>query len=406
MNTAEKFLRYVKVHSASVDRDDITPTSAVQFDLARLLEKEMRDMGMENVTCDEHAYVYGYISATKGYEHRPCIGFIAHLDTIPDFSGENVNPQIVENYAGGDVKLGDSGRVLSPEKYPHLKELVGHTLITTDGSTVLGADDKAGVAAIMAACEKIIKEEIPHGRIAVCFTPDEEVGHGAALLDIEAFGADFAYTVDGGELNEVNCETFNAAAAEWEIKGLSVHPGDAKNTMINASLVAMEINSMLPAGDIPAHTEGYEGFYHLTDMQGDVEQAKLSYIVRDHDGAKLEMRKDTLRHIEELINEKYGAGTAKLSLRDQYRNMFEKVNERPEIIELAEKALRALGMEPERKPIRGGTDGAQLSFRGLLCPNLGTGGYAGHGPYEHTTVENLDTAAKLVLEIIQLNCMG
>ena len=406
MNTAEKFLRYVKVHSASVDRDDITPTSAVQFDLARLLEKEMRDMGMEKVVCDEHAYVYGYIPATKGYENRPSIGFIAHLDTIPDFSGENVNPQIVENYAGGDVKLGDSGRVLSPEKYPHLKELVGHTLITTDGSTVLGADDKAGVAAIMAACEKIIKEEIPHGRIAVCFTPDEEVGHGAALLDIEAFGADFAYTVDGGELNEVNCETFNAAAAEWEIKGLSVHPGDAKNTMINASLVAMEINSMLPAGDIPAHTEGYEGFYHLTDMQGDVEQAKLSYIVRDHDGAKLEMRKDTLRHIEELINEKYGAGTAKLSLRDQYRNMFEKVNEQPEIMELAEKAIRALSMEPERKPIRGGTDGAQLSFRGLLCPNLGTGGYAGHGPYEHTTVENLDTAAKLVLEIIQLNCMG
>jgi len=406
MNTAEKFLRYVKVHSASVERDDVTPTSAVQFDLARLLEKEMRDMGMEKVICDEHAYVYGYISATKGYENRPCIGFIAHLDTIPDFSGENVKPQVIENYDGGEVKLGDSGRVLTAEKYPHLKDLVGQTLITTDGTTVLGADDKAGLAAIMAACEKIISEDIPHGRIAVCFTPDEEVGHGAALLDIEAFGADFAYTVDGGELNEVNCETFNAASAQWEINGLSVHPGDAKNTMINASLVAMEINSMLPAGDTPAHTEGYEGFYHLTDMQGDVEQAKLSYIVRDHDGAKLEMRKDTLRHIEELINEKYGAGTAKLSLRDQYRNMFEKVNERPEIMELAEKALRALGMEPERKPIRGGTDGAQLSFRGLLCPNLGTGGYAGHGPYEHTTVENLDTAAKLVLEIIELNCMG
>jgi len=406
MNTAEKFSRYVKVHSASVDRDDITPTSAVQFDLARLLEKEMRDMGMENVTCDEHAYVYGYIPATKGYEHRPCIGFIAHLDTIPDFSGENVRPQVIENYDGGDVKLGESGRVLSADKYPHIKKLIGHTLITTDGTTVLGADDKAGVAAIMAACEKVIRENIPHGRIAVCFTPDEEVGHGAALLDIEAFGADFAYTVDGGELNEVNCETFNAAAAEWEIKGLSVHPGDAKNTMINASLVAMEINSMLPAGDTPAHTEGYQGFYHLTDMQGDVEQAKLSYIVRDHDGAKLEMRKETLRHIEALINEKYGAATAKLSIRDQYRNMFEKVNEQPEIMELAEKAIRALGMEPERRPIRGGTDGAQLSFRGLLCPNLGTGGYAGHGPYEHTTVENLDTAAKLVLEIIQLNCMG
>ena len=238
------------------------------------------------------------------------------------------------------------------------------------------------------------------------FTPDEEIGRGADLFDVAGFGADYAYTVDGGSIGELEYENFNAAGAKVEVYGVNIHPGSAKDKMKNAQLIAMEFNALLPADQRPEHTEGYEGFFHLTDMQGDVEQAKLSYIVRDHDGAKLEMRKETLLHIEELINEKYGAGTAKLSLRDQYRNMFEKVNEQPEIMELAEKAIRALSMEPERKPIRGGTDGAQLSFRGLLCPNLGTGGYAGHGPYEHTTVENLDTAANLVLKIIEFNCVG
>ena len=277
---------------------------------------------------------------------------------------------------------------------------MGQTLITTDGTTVLGADDKAGVAEIMTACEHIIAENRPHGRISVCFTPDEEVGHGAALLDLERFGADFAYTMDGGVLNEVNFETFNAASAHWEINGFNIHPGDAKNTMINACLVAMEINSMLPSGDTPAKTEGYEGFFHLMEMSGTVEAAALDYIVRDHDAAAFAVRKETMRHIEKLINEKYGAGTAKLTLADQYRNMAECLSAHMEVVELAEEAIRKAGLEPVRVPIRGGTDGAQLSFRGLPCPNLGTGGYSFHGPFEHITVEGMDTAVDIILNLI------
>ena len=402
MTALERFLIYVKIHTASSERDDRTPTEEREFDLSRVLEKEMKELGMERVFVDEHAYVYGFLSATKGCESRPCVGFIAHLDTIPDFSGENVQPQLIENYDGGPVALGTSGRVLTEEVNPHLSDLRGHTLVTTDGTTVLGADDKAGIAAIMTACERILAEGRPHGAIAVCFTPDEEVGHGAALLDLERFGVDFAYTVDGGELNEINFETFNAAAAVWEIAGFNIHPGSAKDKMINASLVAMEINAMLPQGAVPERTEGYEGFFHLTDMSGTVEKAELHYILRDHDAAGLAEKEKLMRLIEKQINEKYGAGTAKLSLREQYRNMAEKLSERMEIVELAEQAVRSLGLEPPRVPIRGGTDGAQLSFRGLLCPNLGTGGYACHGPYEHTTAENLDAAARLVEAIVDL----
>ena len=322
---------------------------------------------------------------------------------MPDFPGENVRPQVIENYDGDDVVLGESGRVLSAESFPHLPSLKGQTLITTDGTTVLGADDKAGVTAVMSACETILREKRPHGRVCVCFTPDEEVGHGAALLDLERFGADFAYTVDGGELDEINYETFNAASARWEIEGFNIHPGSAKNKMINASLVAMEINAMLPAGDVPARTEGYEGFFHLTDMSGGVDRASLHYIIRDHDAARFAARKDTMRHIEALINEKYGPGTAKLTLADQYRNMAEIVTQYPQIIRLAETAIRRLGLEPKAAPIRGGTDGAQLSFRGLPCPNLGTGGYAFHGPYEHATAEGIEGAAQIVLNIIDEN---
>ncbi len=357
---------------------------------------------MERVFVDGHAYVYGFLPATPGCEDRPCVGFIAHLDTIPDFSGENVKPQLVENYDGGPVALGTSGRVLTEEVNPHLGELKGHTLVTTDGTTVLGADDKAGIAAIMTACERILAEGRPHGAIAVCFTPDEEVGHGAALLDLERFGADFAYTVDGGELNEINFETFNAASAKWEIAGFNIHPGSAKDKMINASLVAMEINAMLPAGAVPERTENYEGFFHLTDMSGTVEKAELHYILRDHDANGLAEKEKLMRLIEKQINEKYGPGTAKLTLREQYRNMAEKLASRMEIVELAEAAVRSLGLEPVRVPIRGGTDGSQLSFRGLPCPNIGTGGYACHGPYEHTSAENLDAAARLVEAIVEL----
>ena len=402
MTALERFLIYVKIHTASSENLERTPTEEREYDLSRVLEKEMKEIGLERVFVDEHAYVYGFLPATPGCEERPCVGFIAHLDTIPDFSGENVKPQLIENYDGGDVKLGESGRVLTKDVNPNLPKLKGHTLVTTDGTTVLGADDKAGIAAIMTACERIVAEGRPHGAIAVCFTPDEEVGHGASLLDLGRFGADFAYTVDGGELDEINFETFNAASAKWEISGFNIHPGSAKGKMVNASLVAMEINAMLPAGAVPERTEGYEGFFHLTDMSGTVEKAELCYILRDHDANGLAEKEKLMRLIEKQINEKYGAGTARLTIREQYRNMAEKLAEHMEIVELAEKAIRAIGLEPVRVPIRGGTDGSQLSFRGLLCPNIGTGGYACHGPYEHTSAENLDGAARLVEAIVDL----
>ena len=402
MTALERFLIYVKIHTASSENLERTPTEEREYDLSRVLEKEMKEIGLERVFVDEHAYVYGFLPATPGCEERPCVGFIAHLDTIPDFSGENVKPQLIENYDGGDVKLGESGRVLTKDVNPNLPKLKGHTLVTTDGTTVLGADDKAGIAAIMTACERIVAEGRPHGAIAVCFTPDEEIGHGASLLDLGRFGADFAYTVDGGELDEINFETFNAASAKWEISGFNIHPGSAKGKMVNASLVAMEINAMLPAGAVPERTEGYEGFFHLTDMSGTVEKAELCYILRDHDANGLAEKEKLMRLIEKQINEKYGAGTARLTIREQYRNMAEKLAEHMEIVELAEKAIRAIGLEPVRVPIRGGTDGSQLSFRGLLCPNIGTGGYACHGPYEHTSAENLDDAARLVEAIVDL----
>ena len=400
MRAYERLLKYAAVHTASAEDVDATPTTARQFDLAHLLADELRALGMAEVYEEEHAYVYAALPASAGMEGERAIGLIAHLDTVPDFSGENVRPQVIENYNGGEVALGTSGRVLSPEKFAELPTLKGQTLITTDGTTVLGADDKAGVAEIMTACERIIAQGIPHGRIAVCFTPDEEVGHGAALLDFDRLRADFAYTVDGGALEEVNFETFNAAAAHWDITGFNIHPGDAKNTMINASLVACEINAMLPAGDTPAHTEGYEGFYHLMSMTGTVERAELDYIVRDHSAASFAARETTLRHIEKLINEKYGAGTAKLTLTEQYRNMAECMSDHMDIVERAERAIAAAGLKPVRVPVRGGTDGAQLSFRGLPCPNLGTGGHSFHGPYEHITAEAMDTAVEIILGIV------
>lgn len=400
MRAYERLLKYAAVHTASAEDVDATPTTARQFDLAHLLADELRALGMAEVYEDEHAYVYAALPASAGMEGERAIGLIAHIDTVPDFSGENVRPQVIENYNGVEVALGTSGRVLSLEKFAELPTLKGQTLITTDGTTVLGADDKAGVAEIMTACERIIAQGIPHGRIAVCFTPDEEVGHGAALLDFDRLGADFAYTVDGGALEEVNFETFNAAAAHWDVTGFNIHPGDAKNTMINASLVACEINAMLPAGDTPAHTEGYEGFYHLMSMTGTVERAELDYIVRDHSAASFAARETTLRHIEKLINEKYGAGTAKLTLTEQYRNMAECMSDHMDIVERAERAIAAAGLKPVRVPVRGGTDGAQLSLRGLPCPNLGTGGYSFHGPYEHITAEAMDTAVEIILGIV------
>lgn len=401
MKAYERLIKYAKIHTASAEDGAGTPSSARQFDLARILEAELRELGAANVYVDEHCYVYGMIPASAGYEDKPCVGFLAHLDTVPDFSGENVMPRIVENYDGGDIPLGDSGRVLSPDDFPHLKKLTGLSLIVTDGNTVLGADDKAGVAEIMSAAERIISDGIPHGAVAIGFCPDEEIGHGAALMDLVRFGAKYAYTVDGAAIGEIEYENFNAAGAELTFRGFNVHPGSAKNTMINASLVAFEFNSMLPSGDTPRDTEGYEGFFHLTDMSGGVESARLSYIIRDHNAAAFEARKECMAHIAKLLNEKYGEGTVTLELKDQYRNMIEVIKPHFEVVDKAMAAMRALGVEPRSCAIRGGTDGARLSFRGLPCPNLPTGSFGHHGPYEHAVIEHMDLCTQLVINIIK-----
>ena len=401
MRAYERFLNYVKIHTTSDENSNTTPSTRRQFDLAEILAEEMKKLGVKDVRVDENCYVYGAIPATPGYEDKPAIGLIAHLDTAPDFCGEHVNPQIYRNYNGEDVTLGDSGKVLSVKTFPHLKELKGRTLITTDGTTLLGADDKAGIAEIMTVAEELLKGTMPHGKICIAFTPDEEVGSGADKLDIPAFGSQYAYTADGGCENEIVYENFNASEAVFKIRGFNIHPGEAKNKMINAALVGMEINSMLPNLETPAHTELYEGFFHLCEMEGTVENATLQYIIRDHSAASFEARENTLRHIEKIMNEKYGQGTVSLEIHEQYRNMIEKVAPCMQLVDYAKDAIRELGMEPNTDPIRGGTDGAQLSFRGLPCPNLGTGGYAFHGPYEHITAEGMDTAVHVMLGILK-----
>lgn len=401
MRAYERFLRYVVIDTRSDEEyADRTPSTDRQWELAKLLEAEMREMGLSEVYLDEHAYVYGAIPATPGYEECRKIGFIAHIDLNSDFGEGGAKPQIIENYDGGDIVLGNGERTIEAARFPHLARMKGKTIITTDGTTVLGADDKAGVAEILTMCEEVLHSGRPHGRIAVCFTPDEEIGHGAALLDLERFGAELAYTVDGSVPNEMEYETFNAAAADWEITGFSVHPGSAKNVMINAALVAMEINAMLPAGETPRDTEGYEGFFHLTEMAGDVAYARLGYIIRDHDEAKFNARKELLRQIETAVNEKYGGGVAKLTITDQYSNMATVIRRYPEVMDKARAAIQAVGLAPVSNPVRGGTDGAQLSFRGLPCPNLGTGGYCYHGPYEHCVVEEMDTVVEILLNLV------
>ena len=400
MTVTERFLNYVKMNTQAGD-EPTTPSSACQWDLSRLLADELTALGASDVKITDNAYVYATLPATAGCENVPAIGFIAHVDTAPEYSGDGAKPQIIENYDGGDVVLGESGKVLRVADFPHLPALAGRTLITTDGTTLLGADDKAGVAEIMTLVEKLINEEIPHGKICISFTPDEEIGHGAALFDVEGFGASYAYTVDGGEAGEIEWENFNAATAEVLLEGFNVHPGSAKNTMINAALVAMEYNAMLPTAETPSNTESYEGFYHLFEMEGNVESAKLVYIIRDFSASQLEARKQSMLHIAKILNERYGNQTVKVNLSDSYRNMKEKILPCEFIVEYAKQAIRNVGLIPTETPIRGGTDGANLSFRGLPCPNLGTGGYAFHGPYEHTTVEGLENATRILLEIIE-----
>ena len=401
MRAYERLLKYVAIPTPSDEHSTSTPTSACQFDLARLLADEMTGMGLADVRLDERCYVYAKLPATEGCERAVKIGFIAHVDTSPDFNGAGVHPRIIHDYDGGNVVLGNSGRVLDTDKFPHLPRLRGRTLIVTDGTSLLGADDKAGVAEIMTMLEHFISSDEPHGQISVCFTPDEEVGAGADHFDISGFDAQYAYTVDGGEEGEVVFENFNASAATFTVNGFNIHPGSAKDTMVNAQLLAMEINSMLPTGQTPRDTENYQGFYHLHAMQGNVERATLHYIVRDHSAELFAEREATLRRIADDMNRRYGAGTVELTIREQYRNMREQILPCYHVVENALEATREQGIEPIIRPIRGGTDGARLSYMGLPCPNLGTGGYAFHGPYEHITAEAMDIQTAILCGIVR-----
>ena len=402
MRVEERLLKYVSYWTTSDEECRQIPSSERQFELGKVLEQELRDLGLEKVTLTDHCYVYGLLPATKGYADKPAVGFISHMDTAPDFSGKDVKPQIIPDYDGNDVLLKGSGAYLKISDFPTLKTLKGRTLITTDGTTLLGADDKAGVSEIMTAVEQIITEKIPHGDIWIGFTPDEEVGSGADLFDLDYFKAKFAYTVDGDYEGEVAYENFNAASASFEITGVNVHPGEAKDIMINAALVGCEIASLLPENETPAHTEGREGFYHLTDFSGDIAHAKVNYIVRDHDKATFEKRLDTLRGIEKKMNEKYHADTVKLNIQHSYSNMLEVIEKNEYVVAIAKKAIKNVGLEPVSRPVRGGTDGARLSFMGLPCPNLGTGGYGFHGPFEHISVKGMDTAVSVIKEIVKI----
>ncbi|MBQ8290262.1 MAG: peptidase T [Clostridia bacterium] len=402
MRAYERFLKYVTVPTQSDDESGMSPSTPEQFGLAEVLKDELIALGCTDVIVTDKCYTYAKIPATKGYEGAPRIGFIAHIDTSPDYRGDGVIPILWDNYNGGEMHLNNCGIVISPEVFPHLEDLVGRTVITADGYTLLGADDKAGVAEIMTLAERLITENIPHGEICIAFTPDEEIGEGATHFNIERFGADFAYTVDGGEEGSLEYENFNAYFARVEIKGVSVHPGEAKGKMVNAALVGCEFNSALPTFEIPRQTDGYQGFFHLTDFVADVNAAKLYYIVRDHSAESMKARLDTLFDIEEALNEKYGEETVTVSVREQYRNMKEKIEPCMHLIDNARLATERAGAVPKTLPIRGGTDGARLSFMGLPCPNLGTGGYAFHGPYEHITVEGMDTVVNILTEIVKI----
>ncbi len=402
----EKFLRYVKVDTQSENNVDRFPSTEKQKDLGRMLVEELKAMGAENPHMDEYGYVYSAVPATAETQ-GPVVGFIAHMDTSEMVSGKNVKPRIVEKYDGGSIVLDEKGEyVMRPEEFPEMLAYKGQDLIVTDGSTLLGGDDKAGVAEIMAMAEYLLAHpEIPHGRIPIAFTPDEEVGRGVDFFDVKKFGADFAYTVDGGAAGEIEYETFNAAAACLRIHGKSVHPGSAKGKMINAILVAGEFHSLLPVHEAPASTEGYEGFYHPYDIAGNEDQVIVHYIIRDHDRQKFENRKAFFQKAADFINVKYGAGCAQADIRDSYYNMKEKIMEHPELIENARQAIRACGLEPLTLPVRGGTDGSRLSYMGLPCPNLGVGGHNCHGRYEFTCVQSMEKCVDILLKIVEIYSM-
>ena len=402
MNATEKFLKYVTIDTRSEERQEPVPSTNVQFDLANLLVEEMKAMGISDARVDGHCYVYGTIPATTD-KAVPTLGFVAHMDTAPVVSGKGVNPRIVSCYDGGDILLNEAaGVVMSPVEFPRLKNYLGEDLIVTDGTTLLGADDKAGIAEIMAMAEHLLTHpEIPHGTIRLGFTPDEEVGRGTDFFDVAGFGADVAYTVDGGALGELEYENFNAASAKVYVKGSSIHPGSAKGKLKNAILLAYEFHSMLPPAERPEYTEGYEGFYHLNHMSGEVEDAFLDYLVRDHDREKFEEKKAYLTRVADYLNAKYGAGTVRLELTDRYYNMKEKILPHMYLVDLAKEAMEELSITPQVIPIRGGTDGCHLSYMGLPCPNLCTGGENSHGKYEFISVRSLEQTANLLVRIVE-----
>ncbi len=400
MSTLSRFLKYIQIDSPSDPKSTNIPSSDIQLNVAKCLEEEMKELGLENIHIQDGT-IYGVLPATKGLEDKTCVGFVAHMDTAPEFNGFGVKPQIIENYHGGDVLLAGSGHTLSVAEFPKLATLKGQKLITTDGTTLLGADDKAGIAEILEAVKVVIDEEIPHGKIAIAFTPDEEIGHGVDKFDVEGFGAELAYTVDGGSWEEIAYENFNAAQAFVDFYGYSIHPGSAKGKMKNSQYMAFEFNSLLPVFDKPEHTQGFEGFFHLIETTGSTEKTRLEYIIRDHDAQKIEQKQEFMKTVADFMNQKYGEGSCVLTIREQYRNMKEAILPHYEVVTYAENAIKKLGGVPVSEAVRGGTDGARLCYMGLPCPNLGTGGMNAHGRYECITEENMEKCKAVILEIIK-----
>lgn len=402
MELKERFLKYVGFDTQSDPESEKFPSTDKQLVLLKYLAEEMKSLGLTEVEMDEYGYVMGTLPATKGKEKQPVIGFISHVDTSPDMNGANIHPRIIENYDGKDIPLSDR-LTMKVTDFPELSFFKGHTLITTDGTTLLGADDKAGVAEIMTAVEYLLAHpEIVHGKIRIGFTPDEEIGRGVDFFDVKRFGARYAYTMDGGFEGELEYENFNAAGVKVEIQGQNIHPGYAKDKMINALQIAMEFNSLLPPCERPEHTEGYEGFYHLTAVNGEVEKASIEYIIRDHSREKFEARKRFITDVADFLNRKYGEGVVRMTLKDQYYNMREMVEPHPEVIRKAEEAMRQAGVVPVVRPIRGGTDGARLSYMGLPCPNLFTGGMNFHGKYEYCSLNTMEKAMQTILNLVVL----
>ena len=402
MRAYERLLKYARVYTTSDPNSGTHPSAEREFDLAHILVEDLKAIGIEDAFVDEHCYVYGTLPATPGCEDKPVLGLIAHMDTAPDASGENVNPVLHENYDGRDVTLPATGMVMKVSTFPFLKDLKGETLITTDGTTLLGADDKAGVAEILAAAEILLTQGGKHATLKIGFTPDEEIGRGADKFDVRGFGADYAYTADGGTVGEIEYENFNAASACVTFHGLNIHPGSAKDKMVNSQYIAMEYQSLLPTAQKPEYTEGYEGFIHLTDMRGEVENSQLRYIIRDHDMAKFQEKKRLMTAAADFLNHKYGPGTVEIALRDSYFNMREKIEPCMEIVDRAKRAMALAGMEPKEVPVRGGTDGARLSYEGLPCPNLCTGGENYHGRFEYIPVEDMEQCVKMLVNILRM----